>query len=489
MNLSARTKSCLVVIFISFLVSYLITPLNYFPHFGLSSSFIILLLFIYKNKKDKTSDMKMYLFFSLTFSVFLFIRSDEVITFFNIIAILYFGMLSFSENHGKKEGYFDFVYVPLSFSLRSFLSKNNTYQFERKNKGGNIKKSFLLNNFVGILLTIIVITMVVPLLSSANPIFQKTVTDLYYYFQFDKLLNVFGLENIPRLFLKLFIALICIYILPRIITFNNKELLPFSLPTLLKNIPTKITIISLIIILFIFFLSQVQIYFANDQTLLNLGISHSQRTREVFAQLTFVAGIILFLLYNSRFNTTFQKILIWILGIQGMFLILTAFNSVNKYINTWGLTYKRLYGLTFIAWITGIFILLFINYLKNNSSALFVKKSVIYSAILLIFVNVLNFDYLIYHFKKSETEQGADYTYLSSLSADSLSFKDQFEIIIKEKNSPTSTYGNKNPEVIFNKIEALQNKYRNLDLRALTILDYLQYREIRSLNTKMINNN
>ena len=133
-----------------------------------------------------------------------------------------------------------------------------------------------------------------------------------------------------------------------------------------------------------------------------------------------------------------------------------AYKSVAEYINAWGLTYKRLYGLTFATWTTGIFVLFFNNYRQKNIAMVFVKNTIIFSGVMLLLVNVLNFDYLIYHLGKTETGQGTDYTYLSTLSSDSLSYKEQFmklEEVAGQGEYSLEVYNNKNPKIILYKID------------------------------------
>jgi hypothetical protein len=142
-----------------------------------------------------------------------------------------------------------------------------------------------------------------------------------------------------------------------------------------------------------------------------------------------------------------------------------AYKSVFEYIDAWGLTHKRLYGLTFATWIAGIFVLFFIYYKNGDAISRFVRRTVIFSALLLILINILNFDYLIYHFGKANTGQGIDYTYLSTLSPDSLSYKEQFvklEEVSLAGVYPATGYDNKNPILILYRIEALQ---KNIKIR------------------------
>lgn len=488
MNLTERGKTYLSIALLSFAFTYLIITINGFPYFGIFLSFVFFLIFTYKLKINKTNDSKLYFAFSLIFSTLIFIRSEPELTLINIMASLFFGMLMLCADLNVKAGFLDYIYSPFIFLVRTIFTKNSDYYLEYKYSGRVSNKNNISKTILGVLLTLALITVVIPLLSSVNPIFQKGVENIWKFLNFEYFINAVGVKYIVVWIFRLIIFLILIFIIPKILTILNKKndyQIPFI--GLLNKLPLFLPKLSLAVILLIFFITQLQYYFAGDTALAEMGISHSERTREVFAQLTVVAGIIIVLIYNAGKNGLSGIVLNWILGTQGIFLTLMAFKSVFDYINAWGFTYKRLYGLTFTTWIVGILILLFINMRKGYAHTWFVKKTVIYSSALLILVNIFNFDYLIYHFRKSATGQGVDYTYLSTLSPDSLSYDEQF---YKLKNMTLTfeydqnVYDNKNPLILLNKIKYIQEKYRNLDFRTFNILEYFQYRQILSINVE-----
>jgi len=342
----------------------------------------------------------------------------------------------------------------------------------------------------GILITLFLMAIILPLLSSANPFFQKIVLDLWNFLKLDNLLKIIGLETLFTWLLRAGFFFSFLFMIPKVLTLVNKAG-NYSLPLPFKkeDFPLLIPKLILAIVLIVFFITQLQFYFATDETLLSLGLSHSQHTREVFTQLSLVAGVVMLLIYNSGQKSVFGRAINWTLGVQGIFLTLMAFKSDFEYINAWGLTYKRLYGLSFATWITGIFVLFFENFRQKGEAVAFVKKTIIFSGVVLLAVNVLNFDYLIYHFQKAKTGQGIDYTYLSTLSADSLSYKDQIlklEEASDDDGYSLDVYDNKNPLIIIRKIENLQKKYSKFDLRTMNLLDFIQYQQIKSQDTKVL---
>ena len=487
MNLTSRGKIYLFICILSLLFSYLIITLNYFPHLGFAASFLIFALFSYKYKEGKAKDTKLYLVFALLFSILIFIRSEPLTTFLNLSAALFFGFLMLLPNREKGLGFADYIYAPFLFLFKSVFAQSN-YFLESNKKKGNSKSVKISELAFGILITIFLMVIVLPILSSVNPIFQKIVLDFWNFFNLENLIKIIGLESLFIWLLRVVFFLFFIFIIPKVMTLINKsDNFQFPINFKKEELPLIIPKLILAIVLIVFFVTQIQFYFADDVTLQNLGLSHSQRAREVFAQLTIVSGIVMLLIYNARQKSRLGKTLIWILGVEGLFLTLMAYKSDFEYINAWGLTYIRLYGLTFATWITGIFILFFDNFRKKSETSLFVKKTIIFSGVMLLALNLLNFDYLIYHVNKARTGQGIDYTYLSSLSPDSLSYGDQF-MKLEEASSEgiyaPDSYDNKNPLIIIYKIENLQKKYSKYDIRTMSLLEFWEYQQIKSVDTK-----
>ena len=489
MNLTGRGKLYLAIGILSFIFSYLIVTLNYFPHLGLAISFLIFLLFSYKYKEKKQADTKLYLVFALLFSILIFVRSEPLITFLNLSAAIFFGLMMLLPSQEKNLGFTDYIYAPFLFIFKSVFARGDYYlEFEKKREySGKVNVAEVI---FGILITLVLMAIILPLLSSANPFFQKIVLDIWNFLKLDNLLKLIGLENLFIWLVRAAFFFSFLFMIPKVMTLVNKAAsYTFPLPFKKEDFPLLIPKLILAIILIVFFITQIQFYFATDETLASLGLSHSQHTREVFTQLSLVAGVVMLLIYNSGQNSVFDRLINWILGVQGIFLTLMAFKSDFEYINAWGLTYKRLYGLTFAAWISGIFVLFFANFRQKSEAVRFVKTTIIFSGVILLTLNVLNFDYLIYHFQKARTGQGIDYTYLSILSADSLSYKEQIEkleeVSAKGDYSP-DVYDNKNPLIIIYKIESLQDKYSKLNLRTFNLLDFIQYQQIKSQDTKQL---
>ena len=124
--------------------------------------------------------------FAILFSLLLFIRSESLITFLNFSATLFFGLLMLIPLHAEKMGFLDYIYAPLLFFVKSVLVKSE-YNLEFKNNKGSNKTLKIVEVVFGILISLILLLVVLPLLSSANPFFQKIVIDFWKLFDFENL--------------------------------------------------------------------------------------------------------------------------------------------------------------------------------------------------------------------------------------------------------------------------------------------------------------
>src|SRR3989338_7170496 len=320
---------------------------NYFPSFILTVIFITLGTLIIRNKKEvKRIDRTIYLLAIIT-ALSITLRANGILAFLNFFATIYLGCyLILDDKIRNRLNIIQLIFLPLFVIVRLI-------QIENKLSYKKITKIKLKENTVAVIITIIALLLILPLLSSANPIFKnwvKPFADLINFKDFfDKYFQLDFLP--PRLVLFGFMA----FFFPKILSYlqiNPKDDLQQRVYQLALLIP-KI-VISLV--LAAFFVSQFQLYFASTETLKILGLTHSQYTREVFAQLSIVSVIILFLIYFDRNKTKLDKKMTMILLIEGIFLTLMAAKSDFDYTAMFGFTHKRLYGFAAVVWIIVIYI-------------------------------------------------------------------------------------------------------------------------------------
>jgi hypothetical protein len=217
-----------------------------------------------------------------------------------------------------------------------------------------------------------------------------------------------------------------------------------------------------------------------------MGYTYSQYAREVFAQLSIVVLIVFALIYNDRRKTSVSRYTSYLLIVQAYFLSLIALKSDVDYSSMFGFTYKRLWGFAGVFWIAGIITLFVSHYVKNTKNIVFIKHAVLLSFVTLIMVNIVNFDYLIYHYAKARTGSGIDHSYLARLSPDSQSYGTHLRILMNDiqSNELYSDAGNMVlAEKLINKSVRLKEKYESeYDIRSFNLSEYRTYQEIKDMS-------
>jgi hypothetical protein len=444
-------------------------------------------LFTYIFKKGKNKETKILFCTYINYFRYLFLSEVKVlVTFLNLTAGIFFGSLMLMTGKNSPQGFLRTLLSPFIFVLTSVFTRSKYYPV--LDKFTKPSKTRLRKTLIGIFLSVLMLAVTLPLLATANPIFEKMVNDMWHLLNLENLFSLIGYENLFLWSLRFMFFLVFLFILPKMLTLMNNNF-RFELPNIFqfRSLSLDIPKFVLGLVLLVFFFTELQFYFADSQTLQSLGVSNSEHTREVFGQLTVVVGLLFLLIFNDKTTSLFSKLLTWVLGFQGIFLSLIAFRSVFEYINLWGFTYKRLYGVSFATLIFSILLLFLFSYINNTVDGSFVKRSLIIYAVILFLVNIINFDYLIYHFRKASTGQGIDHAYLIELSADSMSYKDQLEELERlfVSSDGGDLFARSNAPFRFAlKLNQLKEKYNKIDIRTLNVLDYLQYLEIKDIDTE-----
>ncbi len=483
----------LVIVLLALTFSYLLITFTAFPYLGIAVTLSILSTFVYIRKQERSNIDTLLYVCTLIFSFCIIWRANAFLTFLNILAVLYSGsLLSFNTKEKEGLGFVNLALSPLRLILTSLQTRNSIHL--ETNKGiatpGITKSS---DTTKAVIITFMLLAVIIPLLASANPIFERLITNV---------LNVFNIETIiRRIFTQVTVFrtvafLVLLFILPKFFSFikSKKDGLqvPFSLASTFSLVIPKAAV-SFVLVLFFF--TQAQLYFSDIETLRALDLTYSQYAREIFAQLTIVAGIIIGLLYNDRNRlrwpeprSTWNKMLTYTLLIEGIFLTIMAFKSVNDYSNQWGFTEKRLWGYTGVIWMFAVFAAYLYSYLKEISLSRFVQSVLAITIVTLLTVNIANFDYLIYNYRKSVTERGVDHVYLTRLSEDSHSYREELDhvmVSIEKQYSSDDMYyqaGIPFENATWN-ISRLRMKYNELDWRTFNISQYQEYLDVKDIHT------
>src|SRR5690554_4214980 len=189
MSLTKKSKLSLLLILISAVFSYLVVyPLG-FPKFGLSFSLAAFAIIAYKLKNNKTKNTKYLLLFTILFALFIFIRSEEFLTFLNILATLYFGSLMILSSEKSEMSALKVVSAPFRLIFKSLTGKN-VYRLEYKTPSYfQSTKLNLTDAAITLAISFFVLLIIPPLLASANPIFAGWLKDIVEMFSLNFLLE------------------------------------------------------------------------------------------------------------------------------------------------------------------------------------------------------------------------------------------------------------------------------------------------------------
>lgn len=485
MQLTQNSRIYALIVSACAIFSLLSITFGLFPYLGLSISFITFALLAYYLKKDKTPLSKAFFAITLILSIALSIRSEISVTMLNILAIFYFGSLFVLTKKDGPGSIFSIILAPLVLFLQSAFLRSE-YHLEFKEPIAYKKKRENIFNTIAVsFITLVVLAVILPLLASANPYFEKLLL---------RIAEVVGLSNIKisevvfKWIVRIVFFIGTAFLIPRVATFmGKKESFKISHQMGINLLIPKTAVF---VVLSVFFVTQLKLYFSSKETLNALGYTYSNYANEVFTQLSAVAVIVLALLYADKEKKKYNQKIALALLVEGIFLAFMAYKSVYEYSSAWGFTYKRLYGFAVATWILGIFTIYLYAFLKNMEKKFFLAKSAVYTGIILILINIANFDYLIYHYRRATTGSGVDLQYLSRLSPDSLSYKSQLNAIVKTTGPVTESEKIEAESnglwILLYKIDYLQKKYKNPDIRGFNLLEYSQYKDIKDIDSKTI---
>lgn len=242
----------------------------------------------------------------------------------------------------------------------------------------------------------------------------------------------------------------------------------------------------------VFFISQWKYYISGFTGVLPEEFSYASYAREGFFQLCTVSfinllllfAVIIFLKRNSKFSNIVLKITVIVFSLATLILISTAIAKMAMYINTYGLTPKRVYATWFMVLIAVVFVLICIK--------LFVKKlkTIAVSVCVIVFMFSLvalpNTDALIAKYNVNRYIGGS----LSSVDFDAMEELGASAVpsLIKLENHLESTERDRSEEYIYENLkeylDMFAQEFENdeRDIFSFTIPDALAERALKSKN-------
>jgi hypothetical protein len=475
----------LISLVISAMVAWLIVPpITGFPMVAFFIFFVGLSSLVYMVKKKKAW-LDTWLYSGILLLAFFTIyRANDFLQFFDFICIVLFGSVLISPLI-HEAGIFDLVLAPLKTIKNALISKNifpYTLDVPAKYRNTNYFREYLPT----IAITGLIMLITIPLLASANPFFNALLQNFLKFFNLDWLFRYLFADQLPVYVIRVIGFLFLAYFIPRVLTITAEGTKPLVIKQFFR-INYLIPKIAMAVLLMLFFITQAQLYFASAETLRNLGYTNSRLTNEVFAQVTIVAFIVFLLVYLDKSRKIWNTRLAYFLIIEAFFLIAIAFKSVYDYTSLWGFTQKRLWGYTSMGWLTGALLLFTYHYRKQTSNLSFLRQVLTYTMAVVLLINIVNFDYLIYHYAKASTSAGVDHTYLARLSPDAHHYRQELPKLVAEiEKSNTIDYQKNNAAyMLLSNIDFLRSKYSTSRyLNAFNISEYQEYLATQNIDVE-----
>ncbi len=463
--------ACIVI---AIAAAYLLVG-HYFPYLGISVTLISFCLVGFFTRPQLSAYSKIFGSLSFFFALMLVIRSNPQIILLDIVASIFFGSLMLLTSSTINTP-FEAILAPITTISELFQAKASHFSQDLKRAISLSGNTQLGPTLISLVVTVLLLLIIVPVLAAANPIFNSFVSSIINVQQ------LFADENLIRIILRLIVFSFVLWFIIKIASYRPKA---NSTGTyiFLNNIPLLIPQLAVFIVLTIFIATQLNLYMLTTDQLAQYDLTHSQRTREVFAHLSIVSLILLGLHYYSlKQQGKYAKTLYFGLLIQGLILNFFALTSDIAYINSWGFTYKRLWGLLIVTFIFSSFTMASLAWLKTWSQQKFLHLSLIAVGVVLVVANLLHFDYLIYHFRPAALPNGVDYGYLARLSPDSYSLVKQINLDLPLclkvcQRTQLLSFGS-----LLYTTEKIVEKYSDPDIGGFNLAEFITSRQLSRSN-------
>lgn len=458
----------LAVVLLSILVAFTLFDVNYFPNASIAFFYTYLATLVYYVKPEKTTFHRCLYILIIILSVFLLIRSSPIVVALDIITILFLGSI-LSLTGKAEERLTNLLFSPLLVIVQA-VRENNSLKL-KLSKGmsqstTHTKEKVVETAIIGVV-SLVTFVVIGALLGSANQQLGSFLETLLDMFRLEGILKFIGANlRLDRLVIAVIFGIMALKYLS-LVHANKPFLTPHPLLARKLDLRTPLLIASALITLF--FIFQIDSHFASTASL-------SKQTNDIFAQLSAVCVIVFVLLINNKTKDKAYTTIKTVLYVQLLYLIILALRSDIAYISEWGLTHKRLYGLVVITWIVGTYGLYFKHLDRNQSVKKFYEYGIVFTSCLLVVVNILNFDNLIYKYKPSTHTRPIDHVYLTNLSADSNFHFEHFQELKKLDRTDANLLAQQDE---WSFLTNLQAKYMKPDIRTFNLSEYLQYRKIK----------
>ncbi|MDP2630013.1 MAG: DUF4173 domain-containing protein [Candidatus Uhrbacteria bacterium] len=390
---------------------------------------------------------------SLFFAAMVFVRSNELLTVFNVLgSVLLLFLVAYA--HGEKSitnycigNYIAAIFLPLRFISPFIANLHRLFRF-RSAEGEKERDQQIVRGLIMAALATLVFTL---LFSSADLVFQKYVERV---FAFDSELLARGMQVL--IVGAFFFGAFCFFFIEA-----AKSATAVTLKRSLGVIESSILLGALNILFFLFILIQFTYLFGGEEHLRAQGLTYADYATRGFFELSMVAILSFLILFGvEKFikkEDIHSPLFRWFgttLVVQVILILTSAFGRLLLYENAYGFTTIRLFSYAFMIWLAVVLGLLAYHINKGENEEKFAMRAFMAVVVLLFSMNMLNPDAFIAR-KNIERyyETGKlDEIYLASLSDDAVSqtvvlFEENTEIgksyasyVYHERNAPNADW-------------------------------------------------
>lgn len=399
----------------------------------------------------------------LFFAAMVFVRADELLTFFNVLLCLYL-LVRLTDilrkpdvRHALVADYIaPVVVLPFKY-LRTYF----TAMADLLTLRGVIREQRALTQVLrGILMAVPVLVLFLVLFASADLVFSKFLTNL---------INIeIDVETAYRAVLVLFVAsgfLGALRYMLHLTDHAGTHSAVSSQSYSVGVIESSVLLGALNALFLIFLVIQITYLFGGEQTIAAQGFTYAEYARRGFFELIIVALVSLLLLWtiekyivrkSNGHGIAFQA-LGSVLILQVMVIMISAFYRLLLYENAYGFTTTRLYSHVFILWIAVVFVFLLAKIFFNQREHAFAWNCFVSIVVFLAFMNIMNLDAFIA--RKNIDRFAAigkiDLTYLSILSDDATGET------VKLLNTPNEEVRNATAHLLYYQWQNLRRRAEN----------------------------
>lgn len=362
------------------------------------------------------------------FSSMVYVRSGELLTFYNVLGTALLLFLAANSIAGKSvltyfpSDYLKIIFLPIRFIKPYFKTLLEIFSLHGVMRTHPLAKEIIRGTFMAI----IALTLFAWLFSSADAVFAKLIADIFS-FKFDE-------EFAGRLFVGAIVA--SFFIGAFGFMYNTLHPSPAPRPEegprTLGAVETMILLGSLNALFLFFILLQLSNLFGGESHVLATGLTYAEYARKGFFELVFVA-IFAFLIISfaelqivksAESHLRSFKLLSTALVLQVICVLVSAFARLSLYEDAYGFTDTRLYSHALMIWIAVVLVLLSRHIWTNGARTVFALR-IFSSAVLFLFImNILNPDvFIVKKNLERYAESGRlDAQYLARLSDDALPY-------------------------------------------------------------------